>query len=266
MSLSSALGLAALASFLPGAIVPWRQRRRSALFWGVLALALVGAGAWAMALTGSEWRTGLAQTLAVSILAAMLVFAAASVLHREAWRLALLLMPYLFLLCLVALAWQTVPSTPLGREAPAAWLDAHILLAVTAYGLLTLAAITGLAVYVQERALKARRPVALTARLPSLAGCERLQIALLATTEAVLALALATGFAAEYFIGQQPQGLGHKTVFSALAFLVIGGLLLAHARTGLRGRRAARVVLLAYLLLTLAYPGVRFVIDVLLKG
>jgi ABC-type uncharacterized transport system permease subunit len=82
----------------------------------------------------------------------------------------------------------------------------------------------------------------------------------------VLALALATGFAAEYFIGQEPRGLGHKTVFSALAFLVIGGLLLAHARTGLRGRRAARVVLLAYLLLTLAYPGVRFVLDVLLKG
>jgi len=175
-------------------------------------------------------------------------------------------MPYLFLLCLVALAWQTVPSTPLGSEAPAAWLDAHILLAVTAYGLLTLAAVAGLAVYIQERALKARRPVALTARLPSLADCERLQIALLAATEAVLALALATGFAAEYFIGQEPRGLGHKTVFSALAFLVIGGLLLAHARTGLRGRRAARVVLLAYLLLTLAYPGVRFVLDVLLKG
>ena len=32
----------------------------------------------------------------------------------------------------------------------------------------------------------------------------------------------------------------------------------------IRGRRAARIVLLAYLLLTLAYPGVKFVTDVIL--
>jgi ABC-type uncharacterized transport system permease subunit len=38
-----------------------------------------------------------------------------------------------------------------------------------------------------------------------------------------------------------------------------------HYRSGLRGRRAARVVLVAYLLLTLAYPGVKFVTDVLLS-
>ena len=46
--------------------------------------------------------------------------------------------------------------------------------------------------------------------------------------------------------------------------LTIGGLLLVHYRTGLRGRRAARWVLVAYLLLTLAYVGVKFVTDVLL--
>ena len=35
-------------------------------------------------------------------------------------------------------------------------------------------------------------------------------------------------------------------------------------RRGVRGRRAARVVLLAYLLMTLGYPGVKFVTDVLM--
>ncbi len=35
-------------------------------------------------------------------------------------------------------------------------------------------------------------------------------------------------------------------------------------QTGIRGRRAARWALLAYLLLTLAYPGVKFVTDVLM--
>jgi len=49
-----------------------------------------------------------------------------------------------------------------------------------------------------------------------------------------------------------------------LAFAVIGALLVLHYRSGLRGQRAARLVLLAYLLLTLAYPGVKFVTDVVI--
>ena len=38
-----------------------------------------------------------------------------------------------------------------------------------------------------------------------------------------------------------------------------------HFKTGLRGRQAARMVLLAYLLLTLGYPGVKFITDVVLS-
>jgi ABC-type uncharacterized transport system permease subunit len=56
----------------------------------------------------------------------------------------------------------------------------------------------------------------------------------------------------------------HKTVFSLLAFLVIGILLLLHRVSGLRGRRAARIALLGYLLLTLAYPGVKVVTQIIL--
>jgi ABC-type uncharacterized transport system permease subunit len=40
-------------------------------------------------------------------------------------------------------------------------------------------------------------------------------------------------------------------------------LLLVHRRGGISGRRAARYVLFTYLLLTLAYPGVKFVTDVI---
>ena len=58
--------------------------------------------------------------------------------------------------------------------------------------------------------------------------------------------------------------LDHKTILTITAFAVIGGLLIAHFKTGLRGRKAARIVLLAYLLLTLGYPGVKFVTDVIL--
>ena len=56
----------------------------------------------------------------------------------------------------------------------------------------------------------------------------------------------------------------HKTILTVTAFLVIGGLLIAQRVSGVRGRLAARFVLLAYLLLTLGYPGVKFVTDILL--
>ena len=58
----------------------------------------------------------------------------------------------------------------------------------------------------------------------------------------------------------------HKTILTIATFVVIGALLIAHFRSGIRGRRAARIVLVAYLLLTLGYPGVKFVTEVLLAG
>ena len=80
----------------------------------------------------------------------------------------------------------------------------------------------------------------------------------------VLGLGVLTGMATEFFERGQLLVLDHKTLFSLATLAVILGLLVARQRSGLRGRRAARLVLLAYLLLTFAYPGVKFVTDVLL--
>ena len=71
--------------------------------------------------------------------------------------------------------------------------------------------------------------------------------------------------ATQYLISGRLLVFDHKTVFSLLAFVVVGLLLWLQWRTGLRGRRAARFVLSAYLLLTLAFLGVKFVRDVLLS-
>ena len=58
--------------------------------------------------------------------------------------------------------------------------------------------------------------------------------------------------------------LDHKILLSFLAFLAIALLLVLQTRTGMRGQRAGRLLLAAYLLLTLAYPGVKFVSEVLM--
>ncbi len=89
-------------------------------------------------------------------------------------------------------------------------------------------------------------------------------MALLVASESILGLGLLTGMATEYFVSGRMLVFDHKTLFSLLAFALIGALLAVNARSGIGGRRVARFVLLAYLLLTLAYPGVKFVTDVLL--
>jgi ABC-type uncharacterized transport system permease subunit len=263
--LAAALNSGALLALLPAVAIAFRRRGApDALFYGVLALGAIGPALWVAAQASVAWRTGFAMSLWVTIAATMLIFLALAASMREAWRLAPLLLPYLGLIGVVALIWQHAPERPVPEAVPRGWLDAHILFAVATYGLLTIAAVAGLAVFLQERALKAKRPTALTRRLPAVGDSEALEFRLLAASEAVLALGLLSGMAAEYFLGGRLLPIDHKTTLSLAAFLVIGGLLIARYRYGIRGRQAARFALAGYLLLTLAYPGVKFVTDVLI--
>jgi ABC-type uncharacterized transport system permease subunit len=89
-------------------------------------------------------------------------------------------------------------------------------------------------------------------------------VGLLVGAEIVLAIGLMTGAAALYRETGAFLAFDHKTVLTISGFVVIGGLLIAHFRSGVRGRAAARMVLLAYLLITLGYPGVKFVTQMMI--
>ncbi|HEY6335241.1 MAG TPA: cytochrome c biogenesis protein CcsA [Alphaproteobacteria bacterium] len=264
MQIELLLSLSTLAALVPVALVTLRPgARRDAAFWSLLAVALVGSVLRAQLALAPEWHTSLSGALWITMATSIALFVVLAVSTRDAWRLTPLLMPYLILLGAIATFWQQAPERPLA-PAPAIWLDLHILVSVATYGLLTIAAVAGLAVLIQERALKTKRRGRLNQALPPIALCETLQVRLLAGSEIILALGLSTGMATQYFVSGQILAFDHKTLLSLLTFVVIGALLLLQARNGMGGRRAARFVLLAYLLLTLAYPGVKFVTDVLL--
>jgi ABC-type uncharacterized transport system permease subunit len=257
--------LSALVALIPGAIASLRREaRRDGVFWALLGVALAGAISWAYVQFAGAWRTGLSASLWVTITASLGVFAVLAGATRESWRLSPLLFPYLVLLALLATIWSHQPEHPMVGEAPAAWIVLHIVLAVATYSLLTIAAIAGLAVMLQERALKSKQRTALSARLPSIADAEGLEVGLLVATEVVLGGGIATGMAAQHFTSGDLLAFDHKTLLTIVAFIVIGILLIAHFRVGVRGRQAARYVLAAYLLVTLGYPGVKFVTDVIL--
>jgi ABC-type uncharacterized transport system permease subunit len=265
MPMTLSLDLLALAALLPASVVRWRRNdARDTLLYGALVLAVIGPAVLVAAQLGGAWRAGFAMSLWVSIAATMVLFLALAALTRHAWRLTLLLVPFLLLLGLIAALWENAPARPVTGDVPAAWLDFHIVSAVATYGLLTIAAVAGMAVFLQERALKTKHQTALTRLLPAVSDSETLEVGLLVAAEAVLALGVASGMAAEHFRHAALLPFDHKTILSLAAFVVIGALLVARRVNGLRGRRVARWALLAYLLLTLAYPGVKFVTDVLM--
>ena len=259
------LGVAALMALVPASLLPYRRPAEAPdlLFWAVLGAAVAGPVAYSLVSLLDSWKTGVAIALWLSIAASLLIFAALAALAREAWRLTPLLLPYLCILALLALAWGRAPESDAVSEAPDLWLGLHIAVSLATYALVTISAVAGVAALIQERALKAKRSSALARRLPAIADAEALQLRLLGAAELVLGVGVLTGMGLQYAESGSVLAFDHKTVLSLLAFAVIGLLLIVHHWTGLRGRRAARLVLLAYLLLTLAYPGVKFVTDVL---
>jgi hypothetical protein len=166
-----ALSLSALAALVPLGLV--RPDKRGTL-WLALAVAIAGPAAWLAHGFADGWRTGFATALWLAILVSVASYAGLVAWVRGSERLAPLLAAYLVALASVATTWQHAPERPLAGQPPEAWLIAHVLMALVAYGLLTLAAVAGLAVFLQERALKTKRPTGFTRRLPSIAEGEAL--------------------------------------------------------------------------------------------
>jgi ABC-type uncharacterized transport system permease subunit len=73
---------------------------------------------------------------------------------------------------------------------------------------------------------------------------------------------VASGMALSYRETGTLLDVSHKTILTLSAFIIIGAVLIGYLWGGVRGKRAVRWVLFAYLTLCLGYPGVKFVTDV----
>ena len=263
MSQNIAYALIALLCLLPAALVQLREGAKlDHAHWAALIIAVMGPGVLSMAHIIGQWQAGLGAALWMSIAVTLALFTMLAWSVDHAWRLTQLLAPYMLALGVLAVLAPNVDLALNGHID--GWLALHILVSVVTYGLVTVAAVAALAAFLQDRALKAKRPTKLTHTLPSVADCEHIAAKLLGWGEAILGLGLVTGMAAQYRETGHFLAFDHKTVLSVMAFVVIGALLTLQHKTGLRGRRAARLGLLAYLLLTLGYLGVKVVTGVFL--
>ena len=264
MNANAIMTLSAFLALVPATIYVLKPRQsRDMGFWAVVLVALVGPLGWSLAQLSGEWHTGFSAALWFIVSSCMLLYILTSVFTSHGWRLAPLLLPCLLLLGGLAAVWSQAPERPLMGTASDMWLWLHILFSLVSYGLLTLAAVSGLAVFLHERALKLKIRPAFNSLLPSVMDSENLELRMLGAAELVLGLGILSGMTTLYFETGRIIAFDHKTLFSLLAFGIIAAMLVMRTRTGVRGRQAARFVLLAYLLLTLGYPGVKFVTDVL---
>ena len=265
MALSLVFSLSAVAALIPAAVQPFhRSRDASSAPWLLLAVAVAGPVLWSASLLSGDWRSDFSVALWLSIATSLVLFLLLCLIDRAALRLTPLLLPYLILVGIAATIFQNGGGRPIAAEFPPAWVVVHVIVSISTYALVTLAAVASFSVFLTERALKRKSPSTLTRLLPAVMEAERLQGGLLIASALVLLAGLCSGMALQIYGDGSALVADHKTVLSIAAFVLIVGVVLAHRKFGMRGRVAARMVLLAYLLLTLAYPGVKFVTDVLL--
>lgn len=192
----------------------------------------------------------------------------------ESLTLALSILPVLLLplagVC-VLLPWPFPGSV--GFVAADSWgFRLHLLTAILAYSLFTIAALHAILMMAQEHRLhqapqtQAQAGVwqRLLDTLPPLLAMEKMLFRMLTIGFLLLTLTLVTGALFAEVIWQRAFKLDHKTVFAVSSWLIFGALLVGRWNYGWRGRIALRWTLTGFAALILAYVGSRFVLEVVL--
>lgn len=171
-----------------------------------------------------------------------------------------------------------LPAFFAGRASPDAVSPAfllHLLFGMLAYSLFMVATLHAVLISMLDRRLHGGQKTGLhqpagallddpMAGLPPLLSLERLVFRLTGAAFAVLTLTFAIGIAYSESIFGRALRFDHKTVFVVLSWLTFGLLLAGRQLYGWRGRAAWRWTFAGFAMLLLAYPGSRFVLEVVL--
>jgi ABC-type uncharacterized transport system permease subunit len=256
--------------------VAWREwstlsssaERLAAWPSGLLAVAFVlhGVLLWQAIIGPEQFHFGFAYALSATLWLTVLIVWAESYFSASRGLL-LLVLP---LAALASGLPVVFPGAAIGPETTSVVFRLHLVLAILAYSLLTIAAMQALLMATMDRRLHGdvlaeRTPLArFLDRLPPLLAMETVLFRLIAAGFILLTATLASGvFFSEQLFGR-PLRFDHKSVFTIAAWLVFAGLLAGRRFFGWRGRTALRWTLIGFVMLVLAYIGSRFVLEVLL--
>lgn len=232
----------------------------SAQILGAAAIGLVahGIGVYGISLAGDSFNFSLfsASSLIFWLINAIVLI---SSLKKELHNLFLLLFPLSALSVLVSICF----TNPEWQHSLSYTIAAHVIPALLAYSLLTIASLHALILAYQNKALRDKNRIANARLLPPLQTMESLLFELLWVGEILLTLAILSGF---YFLEDMfAQHLVHKTVFALIAWFIYALLLWGRHQMGWRGNKAIRWALAGFICLMLAYFGSKLVLEIILN-
>ncbi|TSA14479.1 MAG: cytochrome C biogenesis protein [Betaproteobacteria bacterium] len=223
---------------------------------------------YASLFAATELRFGFSQALSVTLWLTVLIYWVESMVYDVKGMQALVLP--LAALCALLPAFFPGPETPAYTQTVA--FRIHLLVAMLAYSLFTIAALHATLMTVLERHLHSGMHAAASgeslagpwASLPPLMTLEKLLFQILSLGFVLLSLTLASGFVFSEELFGQAARFNHKTVFGIASWIIFAALLIGRYGWGWRGRTALRWTLAGFAALLLAYVGSMFVLEVIL--
>jgi len=140
----------------------------------------------------------------------------------------------------------------------------HLLIAMLAYSLFTIASLHVLLMALLERRLHHGGLPRVLQGLPPLLTMETLLFRIIWAGFILLTATIASGVLYSEELFGRAARFNHKTVFGVLSWIIFAALLGGRHIYGWRGRVAVRWTLTGFLMLVLAYVGSKFVLEVIL--
>ena len=142
----------------------------------------------------------------------------------------------------------------------------HIIIAICSYSLLTIGAIFSIFILLFEKNLTKNdiNKENLTSNF-SLLKMEDILFKIYWLGFVLLSVTLFCGFLFANDIFGSSLVWNHKTIFSSMAWVAYGAMLIGRIQYGWRGKKAVVISLIALMLLLLSYFGTKFVLEILLN-
>ncbi len=140
----------------------------------------------------------------------------------------------------------------------------HLVIAMLAYSLFTIASLHVLLMTLLERRLHDGALPRALSQLPPLLTMEKLLFRIIWAGFILLTATLVTGVVFTEELFGKAAKLNHKTLFGVVSWIIFAALLCGRHVYGWRGRVAVRWTLAGFLALVLAYVGSKFVLEVIL--
>tara|TARA_B100001778_G_C18310098_1_gene503897 strand:- start:130 stop:597 length:468 start_codon:yes stop_codon:yes gene_type:complete len=139
-------------------------------------------------------------------------------------------------------------------------LKIHVIVSITSYGFLGLAAIQAILLRYQENKLKYVQNTPFLTILPPIEKMEKVMFELIIFGFILLTLSLISG--APFVIMEKYVGLAEKILFSVIAWITYSYLIFSRFSKGYRGKKATSLTLSGMAFLFISYLGTKLFFEV----